>query len=69
MEFYRFIATPGIDVMNLMFASEDVFWISWKYAAEEHVPSLRHTNEVIDAYVKAGARIQQYRYLDRMQEN
>ena len=33
------------------------------------MPSLRHTNEVIGAYVTAGARIHFYRYLDRLQEN
>jgi len=36
--------------------------------AEEHVPSLRLTNVVIDAYVTAGARIHQYRYLDQLQD-
>ena len=36
--------------------------------AEEDVPSLRHTNEVIGAYVTAGARIHLYSYLDRLQE-
>jgi len=33
------------------------------------VPNLRHTNEVIGAYVTAGARIHLYRYLDRLYEN
>jgi len=55
--------------MNLVFTSDDVVWISWKYEAEKHVPSLRHTNEVIGVYVTAGARIHQYRYLDRLREN
>jgi hypothetical protein len=32
------------------------------------VPSLRHTNEVIGAYVTAGARIHLYRHLDILQE-
>jgi hypothetical protein len=67
-ELYSFLATPGIKVLNLAFASDDVIWLSWKYAAEERVPSLRHTNEVIGAYVTAGARIHLYRYLDRLQE-
>jgi len=57
---------PGIEVTNLAFASDDVVWISWKHAAEEHVPSLRH--EVIKAYVTAGAKIHLYRYLNRLQE-
>ena len=37
--------------------------------AEEDVPNLRHTNEVIGAYVTAGARIHLYRYPDRLREN
>jgi len=55
--------------MNLVFASDDVVWVSWKYGAEEVVLILRHTNEVIGAYVTAGARIHLYRYLDRLREN
>jgi len=39
-----------------------------EHAAQEHVPNLRHTNEVIGAYVTAGARIHLYRYLDRLGE-
>ena len=67
-ELYSFLATPGIEVMNLTFASDDVVWIWWKHAAEEHVPILRHTNEVLGAYVTAGARIHLYFYLDRLGE-
>ena len=33
------------------------------------VPILRHTNEVIEAYVTAGARILLYRCLDQLREN
>ena len=51
-----------------MFASDDVVWLSWKHGVVEDVPSLRHTNEVIGAYVTAGARIHLYRYLGRLQE-
>jgi len=32
-ELYRFLATPGIEVANLMFASDDVVWyhgVSWR---------------------------------------
>ena len=36
---------------------------SWK-----RVTSLRHTNEVIGAYVTAGARLHLYRHLGRLQE-
>ena len=43
-------------------------WISWQYSADERVPSLRHTNEVIGAYVTAGARIHLYSFLDKLQE-
>ena len=64
----QILATPDIEVTNLVFASDDVVWLSWKHRAEEDVASLRHTNEVIGAYVSAGARIHLYRYLDRLQE-
>jgi hypothetical protein len=40
---YRFLVTPGIEVQNMMFASDDVVWISWHFSSEERVPSLRHT--------------------------
>jgi len=67
-EMYNCLATPGIEVTNLAFANDDVVSISWKHSAEKHVPNLRHTNEVIDAYITAGARIHLYRYLDRLGE-
>jgi len=67
-ELYRFLVTPGVEVQNVMFASDYVVWISWQYSADERVPSLRHTNEVIGAYVTAGARIQLYGFLDKLQE-
>ena len=66
---YRFLATPGAEVTNLAFASDDVAWLSWKVNAEENVPYLSHTNEVIGAYGIAGARIHLYNFLDRLQEN
>jgi hypothetical protein len=47
-----------------MFASDDVVWISWQYSSEEPVPSLPHTNEIIGAFVTAGARVHLYSYLD-----
>ena len=67
-ELYRFLATPGIEVIQLVFANDEVAWVPWKFTAEERVPSLRHTNEVISVYVTAGARIHLYRHLDRLQE-
>ena len=36
--------------------------------AEEQIPSFRHKNEVIGAYVTAGAQLHLYSYLDRLQE-
>jgi hypothetical protein len=38
-------------------------------SVEENVPNLPHTNEVIGAYVTAGARLHLYGFLDRLQEN
>jgi len=59
--------TPGIKVQNI-FASDDVVWISWQFSSEERVPNLRHTNEVIGAFVTAGARIYLYSYLHILQD-
>ena len=53
---------------NMLFANDDVVLISWQYSADERVPSLRHTNEVMGAYVNAGARIHLYGFLDKLQE-
>jgi len=36
---------------------------------QRNMPSLRHTNEVIGAYVTAVARIHMYRYLERLRVN
>ena len=60
--------TPGVQVQNMLFANDDVVWISWQYSADERVPSLCHTNEVIGAYVTAGAKIHLYGFLDKLQE-
>jgi hypothetical protein len=43
--------------MNLIFASDEVVWASWRFSTEEKVPCPKHTNEAIEAYVTAGARI------------
>ena len=67
-EMYTFLSTPGIEVTSLLFASDHVVWLSWHYAEEEHIPNLRHTNEVIGAYVTTGGRMQLYRYLDTLQD-
>jgi len=50
---YIFLATPDIEVTNLVFASDDVVWLSWKNRAEEDVPTLLHNKEVIGEYVAA----------------
>jgi len=63
-----FLTTHGIEVVNLIFASDYVVWLSWKRGAEEDVPNLRNTNEVIGPYVTAGSRIHLYRYLDKLRE-
>jgi len=55
--------------MNLVFVNHEVFWVSWMYGADEHVPRLRHTNQVIGAYVTAVAMIHLYHYFDRLREN
>ena len=67
-ELYRFFATPGIEVTNLLFADDEVVWVTWKYAEEENMPVLRHTNEVIGAYVTMRARLKFYTYLDSLKE-
>ena len=43
-ELYRILATPGVEVVNLLFASDSVVWVSCRYIAEKRVPSMRHTN-------------------------
>ena len=63
------MATPGIEVTSLKFASDDVVCVSWCFIEKEKIPSLRHPNEVIGAYVTAGARLHLYKYLDKLQEH
>jgi len=55
-------------VVHFVFANDEVVWVSWKLTAEERVPSLRHTNDFIGAYVTTGVRIHLYRHLDRLHE-
>ena len=43
---YRFLATAGIGVPNLLFVIHDVVPASWHFIADEKVSNLRHTNEV-----------------------
>jgi hypothetical protein len=65
-ELYRFLTKPDIEVAALVVASDDVVYVSWRYIADEKVPNLRHTNEVIGSYVNVGARIHLYSYLDKL---
>jgi ribosome biogenesis protein Nip4 len=51
-----------------MFASDEVVWVSWRYSDEEQVPNLKHTNEVLGAYVTTGERLRLYHFLDKVQE-
>jgi len=67
-ELYRFLATPRIEVANLVFAGDDVVWASWRFVAAEAIQGLRNKHEVIGAYVTAGARLYLYSYLDRPHE-
>jgi len=67
-ELYRILATPGVEVMNLMLASDSVVWASLRYTTEEQSPSLRHTNEVVAAYEACGGRMHLYAYLDKLGE-
>jgi len=67
-EIYSFLATPGIAVANLVFANDDLVWASWRFMAEVEIPSLRHTDEVVGAYVTAGVRLHLYSNLDGLKE-
>jgi hypothetical protein len=64
-ELYKFLTTPGIEVHNLTFAGDRVVWLTWSMRAEE-APSLKHTNEVLGAYVTAGARLKLYTHLEAL---
>ena len=65
-ELYRVLSIPGIEVTNLLFASDDVVWVSWWYRHEELVDTLPHTNEVIGAYVTTGVQLRLYSFLERL---
>jgi hypothetical protein len=67
-ELYRFLETPGIEVATLLFAGDEVVWVAWRHSEETHVPTLRHTNEVIASFVTACARLHLYGYLDNLKD-
>ena len=50
------------------FDGDSVFWASWRYIAQEKVPSLRHTKEVIASYVACGGRIHLFAHLVKLEE-
>jgi hypothetical protein len=55
-DLYWSLAISIIEVMNLLFASVDVVWVTWPFIGKEKFPSLRHTNEVIGAYLTVSPR-------------
>jgi hypothetical protein len=61
------MATPGIEIESLVFASDRAVRAFWKFIEEEKITNLKHTNEVIGAYFTTGSRIHLYKYLDRLQ--
>ena len=67
-ELCRFLATPCVEVVNLLFASDSVVWASWRYTADAQVSSLRYTNEFIAAFVACGSRLHLYAHLDKLGE-
>jgi hypothetical protein len=56
---YRFLAKPGIEVTSLLFVSVDVC-AAWRYRDDEMVTNVAHKNDVIGAYVTAGAGLRLY---------
>ena len=52
-DLYLFLATSVVDVMKLLFVSVDGVWVTWHFIQKQKIPSLRHTKEVLAAYVKA----------------
>ena len=66
-EMYRFLATPRVEIVNFS-ASDSVVCAKWRYITEEQVPSLRHTNEVIAAFVACRGRMHLYTRLDKLVE-
>jgi hypothetical protein len=66
LELYRFLAAADIEVCNMLFDSDKVVWIAWRYAEADSVPNLPHTNDVIGSFLPASARIHLYGYLDRL---
>ena len=48
-DFFRFLATAGIEVTNLVLADDVTIWFTWKYAEEEeNMPVTRINRSVCD---------------------
>jgi hypothetical protein len=62
-ELYRFFTTPGVKESSLLFVNDQAVWISWIHSDESHALTLKHANDVA-SYVKTGARMHLYKYLD-----
>jgi len=67
-DFYRFLATPSIEVATLLFAGDSMCCIAWRHSVESHAPMLHHTNDAIASYVTAGGGMHLYTYLDTLQK-
>ena len=59
-ELYGFLATPGIVVASLTFASDDVIWASWRFIKEEKIPNLRHMNGHMTSELKPSESIEEF---------
>jgi len=65
-ELYRFLVTPGVEVQNMLFASDDV--ICYLGSIQPTSACLAYVTEIIGAYVTAGARIHLYGFLYKLRE-
>jgi hypothetical protein len=55
-DLYLFLATSVVEVMKLLFVSVDGVWVTWHFIQKQKILWLRHTKEVLAAYVKASPR-------------
>ena len=62
------MTSPGTEVTNLIFANDDVEWVSWKYT-EDNIATGKNVNVAVAAYVTIQARLQLYGYLSELGES
>jgi len=62
-ECFRFLVTPGTEVSNLLLASDEIVWVTWKNREKKYMPDLRHSKEVKGTYVTTGACLKINSYL------